>query len=864
MFASLFGSLANIVIRSYRLILVSALLLTIVAGVLITQLRLDFSLASVLPSGDPNVRQMLADLQDAGTQDVLVALIKVPEPGHLDDGKAVLDHFVRDITSFPAIGALEARITAQQERFMSEVLLPHALLYLSDQQCQELLVRLSDLGIRQQIQENHRMLLMPMAGAAGELIVRDPLGLRTLWLSRWLSDQTFSGLDLSDGYLVDREHRHLLVFMRPQQPAVNLEYSKQLMAAAHAAAENAIRTWRESHPDSPAAPSFSFTGGYPIALQDEALTRSDLQNNVTFSLLGVNLLFLLVYRNLRFLLLIQAPLAMGVIWTFGALKLIFGHINMLTGAFAGVQLAMGIDFAIYLLNLYVEANQEHDSATALRLALTKGGYSTLVGGLTTAVAFLALGASSFRGFRELGIIICVGMCACLVTMMVVLPALLVWQQRRARTLAKTRPVPGFGTGILIPAVMARPRRVLAGALIVLALLAASALRISFNADVRALRPQKGSSIALEQDMDTLLGGASRHLLLVAEGETDEQLLDRAWQMNKAIDLLQEEGKVSHYRSVLSYLPAPASQRQSLTFLQLHADELNPERIEATFRQALSEYGFQWIPEYDAYLNWLRAMLRPAGVVDGQAFERAGLTALTDPFLVGRGPERKLITYLYPKAGLWGKSDLSNLTRDLQEGAATQGVTAEQWRFGGLPVLMDYLKQMVWVDLRDTLGLSLLAIVVVLLIGFRNLRLASLAFIPLLAGMVATLGIMPLVSLQFNYANFIALPIVVGIGIDYGVHLVSRWHEEPAQSMQAGLSETSRAIVLSALTTMVGFGSLLGSSYPGLRSIDWVTSLGIACCGIASLVMLPALLAWIRPIPADAGNSEPSGRNGSRA
>jgi uncharacterized protein len=855
MFASLFGSLASIIIRSYRLILISALLVTIVAVVFITQLRLDFSLASVLPSDDPNVRQMLDDLQDAGAQDVLVVLIKVTEPEQLDDGKAVLDHFVRQMASFPSIGTLEARITAQQERFMSEVLLPHAILFLNDSQRQELLERLSDLGIRRQIQENQRMLLMPMAGAAGELIVRDPLGLRTLWLSRWLSDQTFGGLDLSDGYLVDREQRRLLVFIRPRQPAANLDYSKQLMAAVHTAADNAIRSWRESHPDSPTTPSFSFTGGYPIALQDEALTRSDLQNNVTFSLLGVNLLFLLVYRNPRFLLLIQAPLAMGVIWTFGALQLIFGHINMLTGAFAGVQLAMGIDFAIYLLNLYLEANQEHDSATALRLALTKGGYSTLVGGLTTAVAFLALGTSSFRGFRELGIIICVGMCACLVTMMVVLPALLIWQQRRARTLGKTRPVPGFGTGILIPAVMARPRRVLLGALVVLAFLAASALRVSFNADVRALRPQKGSSIALEQDMDALLGGASRHLLLVTEGETEEPLQDRAWRLSKALDRLQEEGKVSHYRSVLSYLPAPENQRQALAFLQQHANELNPERIEATFRQTLGEYGFQWLPEYDAYLNWLRTMLQPGAAIDRQSFERAGLTALIDPFLVGRGPERKLVTYLYPKAGLWGKSDLSNLARELRESAATQGVAAEQWRFGGLPVLMDYLKKLVWVDLRDTLGLSLLAMVVVLLCGFRNVWLASLAFIPLVAGMVAMLGIMPLISLQFNYANFIALPIIVGIGIDYGVHLVSRWHEEPKRNQEAAFRETSRAIVLSALTTMVGFGSLLGSSYPGLRSIDWVTSLGIVCCVMASLIMLPALLTWIGHAPGATGSSE---------
>jgi predicted RND superfamily exporter protein len=150
------------------------------------------------------------------------------------------------------------------------------------------------------------------------------------------------------------------------------------------------------------------------------------------------------------------------------------------------------------------------------------------------------------------------------------------------------------------------------------------------------------------------------------------------------------------------------------------------------------------------------------------------------------------------------------------------------------------------------GLVALAIVVVYCLP---ISMASLAFIPLIAGMVAMLGIMPLLTLQFNYANFIALPIIVGIGIDYGVHLVSRWQEEPAHHMEAGFRETSRAVVLSALTTMVGFSSLLGSSYPGLRSIDWVTSLGVSTCMLAALTMLPAVLVVVEPQGGGAVKSE---------
>jgi hypothetical protein len=88
-----------------------------------------------------------------------------------------------------------------------------------------------------------------------------------------------------------------------------------------------------------------------------------------------------------------------------------------------------------------------------------------------------------------------------------------------------------------------------------------------------------------------------------------------------------------------------------------------------------------------------------------------------------------------------------------------------------------------------------------------------------------------------------LPLIVGIGIDDGIHIVHRWREESAQDLAAVLKQIGRAIVLTSLTTSIGFGSLISSHYPGLRSIGWVTGLGIFTCLLASLILLPAALAW---------------------
>jgi predicted RND superfamily exporter protein len=840
---SFFALLANLIVRSHRLILLIASVITIVSILLITQLRMDSSLDSLMPSRDSQARKLLADLMDAGPQDVLVVVVSVPEPGELESAKQIVDGFVEKMASFPGIDHLEAKVTTQQKKFFSEILLPHAGLFLSEKERFDLLERLSDSSISLQIKENKRLLLMPMQSGVRDLILKDPLGLRYLWLSRWFAQQSFAGLELDDGYLVDESRSHLLVFIRPKYSARNITYTKKLMAAASAAGEAAISSWRKSHPAAAVTPKIIFAGGYAIAQEDEALTRRDLQSSLLISFLGVNILFFLVFRKLRFLFLMLLPLAMALTWTFGLLQLIFGHLNILTGAFAAVLLGLGIDFAIHLLNLYLSASQSQDQARALHLALTQSGRAILMGGLTTALAFFALGISSFRGFQELGIITGIGILACLTAMLVVLPALLVWQQGSAVPSGSAKPIPNFGLNYLIRLVVKHPRRVLWLSLVLLAALGIASLDISFEDDLRSLRPQKAGRMAVEKEVESILGGASGYVLLVTEGKDEKTLLNQAWRLDKALDGLQDANRLSHYRSILAYWPAPESQRLALDFYQRYANELNPDRIEATFKKALQENGFQFLPEYTSYLNWLRTLVSPKGEVDRQTFKKANLEQLLDLFLVDRGPSRKLFTFVFPREGLWNKDDLANLSVDLRKTALESGLNGSEWRLAGWPILTDHLKGLVWRDLADSLVIAGVAIAVALLLALRHPFSAALAAIPLIGGMVAMLGVMALLSIKFNYANFIVLPLIVGIGIDDGIHIVHRWRQEPKENLTKVLNQIGRAIVLTSLTTTIGFGSLVTSHYPGLRSIGWVTALGILTCLLASFILLPAVLAW---------------------
>jgi hypothetical protein len=140
--------------------------------------------------------------------------------------------------------------------------------------------------------------------------------------------------------------------------------------------------------------------------------------------------------------------------------------------------------------------------------------------------------------------------------------------------------------------------------------------------------------------------------------------------------------------------------------------------------------------------------------------------------------------------------------------------------------------------------AVVAILLVLWFDFRSPSGVLLVMVPLVIGAVATLGILVLVGVPLNPANTIALPLVVGVGVDNGVHVLHDFQQRrPGEPYRLGAA-TGWGILIAALTTVLGFGALMSSTHRGLISLGFALALGVTCCMIAALVVLPALLRII--------------------
>ncbi len=197
-------------------------------------------------------------------------------------------------------------------------------------------------------------------------------------------------------------------------------------------------------------------------------------------------------------------------------------------------------------------------------------------------------------------------------------------------------------------------------------------------------------------------------------------------------------------------------------------------------------------------------------------------------------EGEYLIRIYPKESVWEEGALTRFVTDLQK--ADPEVVGD-------PVSLHVFASAFKKACIKASIYALVAIFALLLITFRSAYLATLAFVPLVVGILWTVGIMGLAGVDFNLANSIFMPLIVGAGVEYGVIILHRWVEGGIRPGHLPFS-TGKGVILAALTTTVGFGTLMISHHRGIFSLGFVAWTGSICVLVAAIVLLPALLVSV--------------------
>lgn len=682
-------------------------------------------------------------------------------------------------------------------------------------------------------------------------------------------------------YLRSENERLLLVRVTPRVDREALNPHRAAIAEVRAILDDAQAAHSEVE--------LGLTGNKVIAADETATATRDstLASLVAVALIAIVLIT--AFHSLRVPIMLIIALGLGIGWSFGFLTLAIGHLQVISVVFVVLLLGLGIAFGIHLASGFELVRHAFPDTragfrNALQQTLETVGPGLVTGAVTTAAAFATTVFTEFRGVAEMGMIAGVGVLLCLVAMCSVYPALLRLLKPRHHHFRpmEARRIHLFEPHWVMPFVR-RPRATLtvAGLVVLLSLGAITQMRFDYN--LMALLPREVESVEWQRRL-VEQGGQSIWSVTSITSSLDEAR-ERAERFRALPDVESVGG-------VAMLFPAQAQQRRDMIDqarrhmgenLQraLDADE-GPRESEAAslidranaLRFALAFGSWGAPPEVQTRLGELQGALAAfTGTLEGMSAERRAeaVAALECDYQSWRQevaqlieqalsheavqpddlPSKLLAPYFgraadgSPRYAMEVYPRLPEGVEDALEppflGRFVNKIYEVDDQVTGSLVQVYESGTLIWVAYLWAGVYALAAVFLIVAIDFQSLRDAALALVPVATGFSVTFAVMYLVGLNINAANIMVLPLMFGIGVDAGVHVLHRYRQSPHHQPPGLTAGTGKGVTLTSLTTMIGFGALMLASHRGIAGLGFVLTVGIGMTMLACWSVMPAWL-----------------------
>jgi hypothetical protein len=790
--------------------------LVAVAGVLVlaasillitTRLRLFADFSYLLPQDAPAVRDLRRLEERLAAKDTVLVLVVAPDPATRAAVVPEVAAAVRQI-SHEMVERVET-----DDKITRDFLRPrrHLLVPLPD--LVDARDALRDRIRRAKLKANPLFIdLDDDAAAADKDASKKTDDLRAHW------KEAEAALDRS-GY-VSADGKVGLVVLHTAFEITDVTRGKQLLAAL-----DAVRTSvRAHHPQV----DVGFTGGVSTSVAEHDAVIKGMIRSGVITMVLVALILLIYLRSLIHLVLLTANIAIATTAAFGVAALTVGHLNATTAFLGAIIAGNGINYGIFLITRFLTARRQHSAEEAMTMAIVGTVRPTAVASLGVAIAYGSLAVTSFKGFADFAVIGAVGMLLCWLASFSLFPALVLLFGRNTHSEDGTQRV-----GNVLAKLFGRWRPanvcVAAGVITVLAGVVVWRYAASdpFEYNIKNLRSEsdaaKESRRWMQTSDDNFGRGISGKTFIAADDVTQVPKIVTAL---RAIDVGTPEVNktIGTVNSVLDVLPADQSERLAVL---------------TDIRKLLDDDALNALDEKDR--NELRE-LRPPD--DLKPIVIADLPQEIKDKLVEKDGRVGYMVAIRPadKLDEWNGHDLLRFAGAVRKLKLSDGATVTT--SGSSVIFADIFASIQHdgpiVTLVAMAGLLLMVLVVV---GRDRRAVAVLAATGL--GSLGLVAVCALAGIKVNFLDFIALPITLGLGVDYAINIAHPAYYE-ARSPFESVRNSGSSVFICSLTTIVGYGSLMVSDNLAIYGFGLASLIGEVTCVVSALALVPAIIFLGRP------------------
>ena len=636
-------------------------------------------------------------------------------------------------------------------------------------------------SVRERLSAAYALLLSPEGLGAKAFLRADPLGIAGPILARTSPLGLTPGARTSDRRLRGPDGRSLLLMFDSPVPMTDFGQARAM--------EEVLQTTAAALPPGITLRSVS---GHQYTLANSQTIRKDLTVILTLSSLAIFGIYVWFLRTRLAFFVFLVPMTVLVLATAGV-SLMPGGVFAITLGFGGVLLGMADEYAMHIFFAVRQAGVDQSRAVGA------AARPVVMGGLATAAAFGVMAFSSLPGQRQLAIFCLLGIGASLVISLVVLPHLV---SPRGATLPPLPRAPSLPARVVLPVWLA-----------VLILGMAGASQVRFDGSMNSLNHITPQLRAAEDEIRQRWGDLRGKAIIFAHGATFEEALERN---ELAYRRLAGTLAPAELLSLAPVFPSATTRETRRREWLRFWDGADGRRILESLRTEGARLGFS--PE--AFAPFVETTSRPGPAPDPDSLRKAGFGGIVDALLLPGAGGFSLLT-LAPDDG--------RAVAALAGAGALPGVAIVSPKSFGVSISEALHREF----LRYLLVASLVILGVVGL-TFRGARDRLLALVPVITGMIFMFGVMGALGIKINLFNIIATVLIIGLCVDYGIFMVSHAGGEADPA-------TSRAVLVSGLTTIAGFGVLALAKHPALQSLGLTVLLGFGAAVPAALFVIPALL-----------------------
>lgn len=700
------------------------------------------------------------------------------------------------------IGSIQGKVNDNEISETFDFVNQNLPLFLNENDYKEINQKLQKDSIARQVEDNYISLASPTSLVTKEFIKKDPLGLTFLGIKKLNALNISKDFKLEDSYIVTKDGKNLLLFIDPKNKSNDTKANEAFVDQLNSIKGGINKQFKGKT-------EISYFGSPVIAVANAKQIKKDIQNTVVISMTVLLILLIYYFRNFFTPIIVFLPTVFSVLLALLVLYFIKDKISAISLSVGAILIGITIDYALHILTHYKHNNNIEELYKEITQPI-------ILSSATTAVSFLCLVFVRSEALKDLGLFAAITVILSSITALIIVPQL--YKPKEKGEHLNTNFIDKIGS---YPYEKNKPL-IIGCSIIILACLFGFR-HVGFNEDIGDLNYIPKELKISEAKLQKLSDITSKSIYTISYGNSEEDALSRNSELSSFLEKEKKEGKILSYNSIGSVVLSEKDQQKKI-------DEWNSFWNEKKKSQTISELissGNKLGFNSSAFDNFNEVLHKDYSVLQLKDYQQVKALQISEFMSSENG------FYTVSNVVKVDEKKRDAFIKDIEKKHDAIAIDRQQMNENFLGLLKR--------DFNTLINYSLLAIILTIIVFFRNFELTVLTMFPIVLTGVVTAGILYFLGLELNIFSTVVCTLVFGVGDDFSIFLTQAMQKEHTTGKNE-LPTYRISIILAVFTTILSIGSLIFAKHPALHSLALVALIGMFSVIIITSTLYPF---WFR-------------------